>query len=415
MSGHEFWAKDMSAVNDKKGWFNKLSPQRKIIFILTAVFVVAWCFFLGMQIAKADDPGKDDWYIATSDDLGDKEFLSDAAAIDGMYTMLLVGCDEREGYETGRSDTMMLCFVNANTNEISLLSIPRDCYVQIPGYSTKTKINHSYSYGGVNLTVSTIEYFLGIHIDDYVEVGFDGFVELVDALGGVEINVDQRMINYDEGVNLDPGLQTLDGKQALGYCRFRIGQDGTATVSDIKRAEHQQNFILALKDKLVSLSTVTKIPKLVTLVNRYVNTSMSTSQAIGLANSLLGMNMDNIKRYTVPTTSMWINAVSYEIVDAAGTRDILNKIVGSEYEIEPHIIDDGGEGRYTLPAGTQEITDDIPPEITGGDADSDTDDTSSEQSPDNGGESGDNENTGGDNEGGDNGGGSVDDIPEPAE
>jgi hypothetical protein len=142
---------------------------------------------------------------------------------------------------------------------------------------------------------------------------------------------------------------------------------------------------------------------------------MSTSQAIGLANSLLGMNMGNIKRYTVPTTSMWINAVSYEIVDAAGTRDILNKIVGSEYEIEPHIIDDGGEGRYTLPAGTQEITDDIPPEITGGDADSDTDDTSSEQSPDNGGESGDNENTGGDNEGGDNGGGSVDDIPEPAE
>ena len=351
MSGNEFWEQDMTTVHESRNWFKRLSPRRKVMFCLLTVFVVAWCFFIGFSISRAAGPDPDDWYIATSDTLGDME-LEDVLEIDGIRTILLVGCDEREGYEVGRSDTMMVAFLNGETNEISLLSIPRDCYVQIPGYSTKTKINHSYAYGGINLTRETIEYFLGIKIDDYVEIDFDGFVELVDELGGVEINVDQRMINYDEGINLNPGLQTLDGKQALGYCRFRIGQDGTDSISDIKRAEHQQNFIIALKDKLVSLSTLWKIPSLVSIANEYVNTTISTLDAIKLGNTILQMNTDNIKTYTIPTSSAWINSVSYEIVNAPGTLSILSQIIGDEYEYTPHIIDDDGAGRYTPPETT---------------------------------------------------------------
>lgn len=362
MSGHEFWSKDMSTVHEKKNWFSGLSPQRKLVFVLLLVFVVAWCFFLGIRIAKADDPAAEDWYILTSDGLGNRQF-NDAIAIDGIRTFLLVGCDEREGYEVGRSDTMMLVFINGNTGEISLLSIPRDCYVQIPGYSTKTKINHSYAYGGVNLTMSTIEYFLGIQIDDYVEIDFEGFVELVDALDGVELTVDQRMINYDEGINLNPGWQKLYGKDALGYCRFRIGQDGTSSVSDIVRAQHQQQFIMALKDKLLNLSAITKLPKLVTLANKYMATSVSTSEAIGLGNTLLNMDLSNIKTYVIPTYSMWINAVSYEIVDPQGTTEILKQIFGEDFSANQHFIDDGGAGRHSLPAGVQEVTDDPVPEI----------------------------------------------------
>ena len=154
-----------------------------------------------------------------------------------------------------------------------------------------------------------------------MEIDFDGFVELVDLLGGVEINVDQRMINYDEGINLNPGLQTLNGQQALGYCRFRIGQDGTDSISDIKRAERQQTFIIALKDKLMSLSTLWKVPRLVSLANEYVNTTISVMDAIRLGNTLLQMNLDNINTYTIPTRSIWINSVSYELRQAAAGYD----------------------------------------------------------------------------------------------
>jgi len=408
MSGNEFWAQDMTTVNEKKGWFCKLSPQRRIMFILIAVFVVAWCFFIGMKAAQATQPSPDEWFIVTSDDLHADQ-MDNVVALEGLHTYLLVGCDEREGYEVGRSDTMMLAFLNGDTNEISLLSIPRDCYVQLPGYSTKTKINHSYSYGGINLTKSTIEHMLGIEIDDYLEIDFDGFVELVDALGGVEINVDQRMINYDEGINLNPGLQTLDGKQALGYCRFRIGQDGTSSISDIKRAEHQQNFIVALKDKLMSLSTVWKIPKMVNLANKYISTSVSTMEALSLGTTLLGMDMSNIKTYTIPTSSMWINSVSYEIVSAPQTRVILSQILGDDFVFTGNIIDDGGAGRYTLGEGEEPAEEEIQlPEgdANGGDA--------------NGGDANGGDANGGETNGDNNAdnGGSIDDasnIPEPTE
>ncbi len=414
MSDHEFWAQDMTSVHEKKSWFGRLSTQRKVMFVLILLFVVSWCFLLGMQIAKADDPAPEDWHIATKDDLGDKQLLGELLNIDGLRTILLIGCDEREGYEVGRSDTMMLAFINGDNNQISLLSIPRDCYVQIPGYSTKTKINHSYAYGGASLTISTIEYFLGIKIDDYVEVDFKGFVEVVDALGGVDINVDQRMINYDEGINLNPGMQTLDGKQALGYCRFRIGQDGTSSISDVTRAQHQQNFIIALKDKLLSLSTIWKIPKLVTLANANVTTSISTSDAIKLGNTLLNMGLENIKTYVIPTHSMWINSISYEIVDAPGTRVILDEIIGDEYEYSPNIIDDGGAGRYQAGGDAQPEGDDTPPDLDSGDNSDSVDDGSVDDGSDA------NNNGGNTDEGnsGDDGGsqtGGVEDIPEPGE
>lgn len=354
MSGNEFWAKDMTNVHEDKNWFGRLSLQRKIVYGLILFFVVGWCFFVGFNIALALEPDQDEWFIADSDTLREQE-LNELLEIEGIRTVLIVGCDIREGYENSRSDTMMLAFINGDTEEISLLSIPRDCYVQLPGYSTKTKINHSYSYGGINLTRDTIEYFLGIKIDDYMIVDFVGFVEMVDALGGVDLSVDQRMINYDEDINLNPGSQTLDGENALGYVRFRIGQDGTSSISDITRAEHQQNFIIALKDKLMSASTVFKVPKLVSIINKNLTTSItSTTEAIKLGNTLLNMDFDNINTYTIPTTSMWINSICYEIVLSAGTQAILDEIIGDEYEYTPHIINDGGAGRYTPGSDAEE-------------------------------------------------------------
>lgn len=410
MSQNEFWAQDMTQIHGRRNWFSRLSPQRKIIYSLLFIFVVAWCFFIGFNIANALEPDPDDWVIATKDDLGDA-LEDELLEIDGIRTILMVGCDAREGETTSRSDTMMLAFINGDTGTVSLLSIPRDCYVQIAGYSTKTKINHSFSYGGINLTMDTIEYFLGIKIDDYVLVDFQGFIDLVDALDGVEINVDQRMINYDEAINLNPGQQTLDGKQALGYCRFRLGQDGTDSISDVKRAEHQQNFILALKNKLISLSTVWKVPKLVGLANKYLDYSFSSTDGIKLANTLLNMNLENIKTYTVPTGGMYINGISYEIVNKAATLEILNEIIGNEYTYTPHIIDDGGAGRYTNDA--PETTPDEEAPDLGEPTETPTDNggTDNGGNAGAGGDTNDSSDSGNSGDSGEDGG--ADDIPEP--
>jgi LCP family protein required for cell wall assembly len=359
MSGNEFWEQDITKVNCNKSWFGCLSPQRKIAFSLVLLFVLVWGFFVGFQIAQAQVPDKDQWHLLTADRLNEIE-QNETLKIEGMRTILIIGSDTRDGYEVGRTDTIMLAFINGDAEEVSLLSIPRDTYVQLAGYSTRTKINHAYAYGKESLTKSTIEQFLGITIDDHVVVDFNGFVDLVDAMDGVEINVDQRMINYDEKINLNPGLQTLDGKQALGYCRFRIGQDGTETISDIKRAEHQQTFIIALKDKLFSLSTVWKVPKLVTLANKNLDSSIAVSEAIKLGNALMNMDLSNIKTYTIPTYSMWIGNVSYEIVNRAGTLEILDQIIGDEYDYTPNIIDDAGQGRYSAPDNAVEEEEEAP-------------------------------------------------------
>ncbi len=359
MSGNEFWEQDMTTVNGGKNWFSSLSMKRKVLFGLLLLFVLLWAFFVGFQIAQGLAPSPDEWNIITADQIGEIE-ENQVVKLEGIHTVLIIGSDMREGYEGGRTDTIMLAFINGDDEEISLLSIPRDTYVQLPGYSTRTKINHAYAYGQESLTKSTIEQFLGIKIDDYVVVDFEGFVALVDELGGVEVNVDQRMINYDEKINLNPGLQTLDGQQALGYCRFRIGQDGTKTVSDIQRAEHQQTFLIALKDKLLSGSTVWKVPQLVTLANTYLQTSMPVSDAIRLGRGLMNMDLSNIKTYTIPTSSMWIGNVSYEIVNKAGTLAILDEIIGNEYAYTPNIIDGGADARYSPPDNSTPEDDTLP-------------------------------------------------------
>jgi LCP family protein required for cell wall assembly len=173
-------------------------------------------------------------------------------------TYLLVGSDSREGLtrkeeldlgtgraEGRRTDTIMLLHTGSGPN--LLMSIPRDSLVPVPGHST-TKINAAYAYGGPKLLVQTIEDATGIRIDDYVEIGFGGFVNVVDAVGGIEICPKTAM--KDELANLDikKGCQEVDGKVALGYARSRH----TSGLGDIDRARHQREVVSAVGHKAAS-------------------------------------------------------------------------------------------------------------------------------------------------------------------
>ncbi|MEE4598983.1 LCP family protein [Streptomyces sp. DSM 41524] len=186
---------------------------------------------------------------------------------------LIVGSDSREGMsdedkkklhtgsaEGRRTDSMILLHVGENGN--TMISLPRDSWVTIPAFTgsesgnripqSQNKLNASYSSEGPGLLVRTIEYNTGLKIDHYAEIGFDGFANLVDGVGGVDIDVPQDMKDKKSGNDLKKGKQTLNGQQALAFVRQRYGLAG----GDLDRTKNQQKFLSALANKAASPSTI---------------------------------------------------------------------------------------------------------------------------------------------------------------
>jgi len=167
--------------------------------------------------------------------------------------IMLIGADERKG-DVGRSDTLMILQVNPGLRRATLLSLPRDLRVEIPGHGHE-KINAAFALGGPELSKQTVEQFLGIPLDGYVKINIEGFVKAVDTLGGVDLNVEDvegkgRGMNYDcpgDGlvIHLFPGPQHLTGYKAMGYVRYRHsnlrGQGGT----DFDRTKRQRKLLRA--------------------------------------------------------------------------------------------------------------------------------------------------------------------------
>ena len=174
---------------------------------------------------------------------------------------LIVGSDSRQGLTraqerqlaTGRAvgertDTMMLLHTGAGGT--TLVSLPRDSYVRIPGHGDN-KLNAAFAFGGAPLLVKTIELNTGVHLDHYAEIGFGGFVGIVDSVGGVNICIKTAMKDKKAGLDLKPGCQTLNGSQALGYVRTRA----TAR-ADLDRVEHQRQFFSALMKKATGMGVL---------------------------------------------------------------------------------------------------------------------------------------------------------------
>jgi len=165
-----------------------------------------------------------------------------------LLNILLVGQDAREGEESARSDSMILCTYNKATRHLTMTSFLRDLYIPIPGHGSN-RINAAYSFGGTPLLKKTIDENFNIAIDGSIEVDFNRFSEIIDQLGGVEIELRQdeaQVINRQTGSDLTEGLQKLDGFQALTYSRIRsLDLDG-----DFSRTNRQRKVISALVDSL---------------------------------------------------------------------------------------------------------------------------------------------------------------------
>ena len=168
----------------------------------------------------------------------------------GGTTYLLVGSDAREGLAGQRTDTIMLLHTGSGPN--LLMSIPRDSLVDIPGHG-HTKINAAFAYGGPQLLIRTIEQDTGIRIDHYVEIGFTGFKDVVDAVGGITICPKVDMNDPLAHLDIKKGCQHADGKTALGYARSRHFDP---QYGDISRAQHQREVVSAVGKKALSPWTI---------------------------------------------------------------------------------------------------------------------------------------------------------------
>lgn len=198
--------------------------------------------------------------------------------------ILLMGVDAR-GVKKGeipRSDTMLVASLDPVKKKISVFSILRDTYVSIPDHGKK-RINTAIIYGP-NTAMQTVSDLLGIPIQYYVYTDFQGFIKLVDAVGGVDYEVEKDMVyktiadGPDYDIDLKKGYQHLDGNKALQYVRFR--HDAT---SDFTRTERQRNFLKAVADKLISTTSILKLPNILAQVTPYIETNLSVTDMVKLA------------------------------------------------------------------------------------------------------------------------------------
>lgn len=221
----------------------------------------------------------------------------------------------RRGETRSRSDTIMLLRVDPKTKRAWALSFPRDMRVPIPGYGTD-KINAAHFYGGAPLVVETIKSLTNMPVHDYVEVDFNGFKQLVDAIGGVWINVDTEIhdikaANHDQSAkDLSVGYQKLDGKHALTFVRSRNFPTG-----DFKRIENQQKFMDALLAQTVRIQNVFRLPQLVGVFRRNVKTSMSLEEMTNLAFDMRGVKRQSLQKAMVTGKDTKVNGVYYLMPD----------------------------------------------------------------------------------------------------
>lgn len=243
------------------------------------------------------------------------------------------------GVEGTRTDTMIFVSVDTSTNTAEAISIPRDTYFPTPGKTRagQAKLNAVYGFkdvGGPEGVRDAVSRLLGTEIDYYVVVDYDGVKEIVDLIGGVEVDVPFRM-KYDDPyskpplhIDFQPGVQVIDGDQAMAYLRFRKNNDGSHSGGDIKRMERQQEFLKSAAKSAIQI----KLPYIIARSLSYVETDLPLSKGVILGAAMLGASHESINLQTLPSagTGTGKDGLSYFYYDEAGTKALIKQIMGEE-------------------------------------------------------------------------------------
>lgn len=237
------------------------------------------------------------------------------------FVFLLLGTDE-EDIDYGRSDSIILALVEPKNDKISLLSIPRDTYINNQGTGKKDKVNHAYNKGIKN-TIGTLEDFLNIPIDYYAVINFDGFMEIIDEMGGLEIDVEKDLQFYDRITysyfQLKEGKQTLSGIEALNYARYRGDADG-----DFGRNRRQQQVIEALIKQGASFNSLKKANKYQKILAENFKTNVSATVLPMLLNQVDFGSKQTVEHLTLDAKPGRAGRASVVLVDDEERERISN-------------------------------------------------------------------------------------------
>lgn len=300
----------------RKRVFRKQVVVRSLLGVLATVFVAA---LVGAAI----------WYANVQSQLNNsqvitaelRQTLQEPSAPSDPYYVLLLGTDGRPGETEYRADSIILARVDPIHKRVTMLSIPRDTRVLWKG--SYMKINAVHFYDGANGMVQAVNELCGVHIAHYAEVNFDGLAGITDALGGVTVNVEQYMRdteNFSDVVELYPGVQKLNGAQALFFTRVRYA----FADSDYTRMRHQRTFIKAMIAQILNTGDPVAIANIVNSTASMVITDLSVSDIISLGTQMIGMNTDkDIYTAYVPSEGTEIDGQSYVIAD----KDALAKMM----------------------------------------------------------------------------------------
>lgn len=291
------------------------------VIVFSGIYAGLWrLFFSGNTIAVSEID--EDGNLITEKQDGNLR-------VENEILFLMMGIDGNDVTRSkgARTDTMMLFKLNFDTGKIDIISIPRDTRVLVRGKNDK--INHAHAFGGSDLALQTVRDFLNIDLEYYVKVDYQVVKGVVDAIGGVEIDVPRRMRYSDPtsdpplNINIQEGLQTLNGEQAHDFIRFRSYPDG-----DLGRVKAQQYFIQELAKQTLRPRNIIRIPQLVNQYYKNVETNVPLSLILKGASAANKIDMEAMESHTIPGEPTMISGISYYSYDKNETRNLVVDILG---------------------------------------------------------------------------------------
>lgn len=264
--------------------------RKRVILAIIILFLVAAIGLSYFMFAPKSDPNSD------------------------RINILLLGADARTPDHNGFTDSINILSIDKNTKESYLLSIPRDTRVQIAGKNVD-KINHAYAYGNINTTIDTVEDFLDVRIDYYVVVDFTDFKEMVDTIGGINMNVPSHISAVRPELHGKVGMSRLTGEEALILVRFRQDND-----SENGRMQRHREAITAIVDEVLNPSNILQAPAVLNQLRENVKTDVPPLETTVIEKLITGFDLNNAKIGVVEGEYMHINGINYMIPDMEKTE-----------------------------------------------------------------------------------------------
>ncbi|WP_456273221.1 LCP family protein [Bacillus sp. AK031] len=307
----------------------KKKRRRRILFFLVIPFLLIALSAAGYGAylyKKAENAVNDSYNDLDGREKSDKR-QQEVNPEDDNVSILFIGVDESDSRNFGeavRSDALMLATLNEKNKTVKLVSIPRDSYVYVDEVGYKTKINHAYAYGGAKASMETVEELLDIPVDYYVKMNFYAFIDVVNALNGITVDVPFELYEQDSednknAIHLLPGEQQLNGEEALAFARTRKMDN------DIERGKRQQDILKAIMKKASQANSITKYDNVIEAVGDNMETNMTFSEMKTLGS--YGINKDlNVDTLTLDGSDSYIDEIYYWQLDPTSVDSISSQL-----------------------------------------------------------------------------------------